>query len=197
MTTPAVKRGCEEENTPPKALNMPGDVCNHCKKKYTVKGKRSEADIDFLAFTLLVRGKHQYKLLAEVTKSIPNIVYCSKLNGCETRFKQLVRNVETSPKSFQNITGSFQHSQEIVSRKLHETASKIEELSACVVALSSEVESLAHEQLQSDKSVSAANPLHILLYYHLVLWKLSMPLSSYITYQNLLLISVKRVHQNS
>ena len=59
MTTPAVKRGREEENTPPKALNMPGDICNHCKKKCAVKGKgmrQPSVIFVFLGSTLLVRG---------------------------------------------------------------------------------------------------------------------------------------------
>ena len=92
MTTPAVKWEREEENTPPKALNMPGDICNHCKKKCTVKGKGSEAaqcDICFSWVHTACEGlsKERFELFVEVTKSIPNLVYCYKLNSSETRFK--------------------------------------------------------------------------------------------------------------
>ena len=163
MTTPAVKRGRAEDNTPPKALSMPGDICNHCKKKCTTKGKGSEAaqcDICFSWVHTACEGlsKEQYKLLAEVTKSIPNLVYCCKLNGCETRFKQLVRNTDVSTNSVDSITVNLQQGHELVSRKLQETASKIEELSACLVALSSKVEALAHDQSKSDKSVPTTKP---------------------------------------
>ena len=176
MTTPAVKRRREEDNIPTKALNMPGDICNHCKKKCTVKGKCREAaqcDICFSWVHTACEGlsKEQYKLFVEVTKSIPNLVYCCKLNSCETRFKQLVRNTEISTKSVDNITENLQQGQELVSRKLQETASKIEELSACLVALSSKVENLAHNQSQLDKSIPSAKSTSLLLHPQLVLQK--------------------------
>ena len=83
-------------------------------------------------------------------------MYCCKLNGCETRFKQLVRNTAASTDSVANsVTADLQQGQELVSRKLQETGSKIEELSACLVTLSSKVEALAHEQSESDRGISA------------------------------------------
>ena len=164
MTSPAVKWGrAELDNTPPKALSMPGDMCNHCKKKCTTKGKGSEVaqcDICFSWVHTACEGlsKEQYKLLVEVTKSIPNLIYCCKSNGCETHLKQLVRNTDTSINSVDSVTANFQQDQELVSRKLQETSSKIEELSACLVALSSKVESLAHDQSKFDKSTPTAKP---------------------------------------
>ena len=80
------------------------------------------------------------------------------MNGCETRFKQLVRNTDVSTNSVDSIIVNFHQAHELVSRKLQETASKIEELSACLVALSSKVEALAHDQSKSDKSVPTTKP---------------------------------------
>ena len=84
-------------------------------------------------------SKEQYKLIVEVTISIPNLVYCCKLNSCEIRFKQLVRNIEIFTKSVDSITDNLH---ELVNRKLQETTSEIEESSACLEALTLKVENL-------------------------------------------------------
>ena len=42
-TTGNLKRRCEDDSSPPKVLTMPGDICKHCNKKCTLKGKNSEA----------------------------------------------------------------------------------------------------------------------------------------------------------
>ena len=45
MTSESVppKRKLEDENSLSKVLNMPGDICKHCNKRCTSKGKSSEA----------------------------------------------------------------------------------------------------------------------------------------------------------
>ena len=43
MTSAPPKRKREDDNSPSKALNMPGDICKHCNKRCTSKGKSSEA----------------------------------------------------------------------------------------------------------------------------------------------------------
>ena len=88
---------------------------------------------------LHVLSKEQYKLIVEVTISIPNLVYCCKLNSCETYFKQLVRNIEIFTNSVDSITDNLH---ELVNRKLQETTSEIEESSACLEALTLKVENL-------------------------------------------------------
>ena len=70
----------------------------------------------------------------------------------------MVRNTEISTKGVDSITVNLQQGQELVSRKLQETVSKIEELSACLVALSSKVENIAYNQSQLDNSIPSAKP---------------------------------------
>ena len=43
MTSVTPKRKREDESSPTKVLSMPGDICKHCNKRYTSKGKSSEA----------------------------------------------------------------------------------------------------------------------------------------------------------
>ena len=38
-----LQRRREDDSSLPKALTMPGDICKHCNKKCTLKGKSSEA----------------------------------------------------------------------------------------------------------------------------------------------------------
>ena len=94
MSSVPPKRIREDENSPPKCLNMPGDICKHCNKKCTLKGKSSEAiqcDICFVWVHAACEGltKEQYKAFSDFSKSCPNIAYCCKLNGCFTRLNQV------------------------------------------------------------------------------------------------------------
>ena len=80
----------EEENSPSKSLTMPGDICNHCNKKFTKKGKGSEAiqcEICFVWVHASCEGLF--------SKSFPNIAYCCKLSGCLTHLNQLVASNNT------------------------------------------------------------------------------------------------------
>ena len=43
-------------------------------------------------------SKEQYKAFSDLSKSLPNLAYCCKLNGCLTRLNQLVAR-DDSPKS--------------------------------------------------------------------------------------------------
>ena len=78
MTTPTVQQGRKEDNTPLKALSLPGDICNYFERKCTTKGKDSDAaqrDIYFSRVHTACEGlsKEQYKQLIEVHKGIPNL----------------------------------------------------------------------------------------------------------------------------
>ena len=101
MTSAPPKRKRKDDNSPSKALNMPGYICKHCNKRCTSKGKSSEAiqcDICFVWVHAACEGftKEQFKTFSDLSKSFPNIAYCWKLNGCLTRLNQLVASKDTS-----------------------------------------------------------------------------------------------------
>ena len=79
-TTGNAKRIREGDSSPPKVPFMPGDICKHCNKKCTLKGKNSEAvqcDVCFVWVHASCKGftKGQYKTFSDLSKVLPNIAY--------------------------------------------------------------------------------------------------------------------------
>ena len=82
MTTAAPKRN--RDGSPPTAMSVPGELCGHCIKKCTTKGKTSEAiqcDVCFEWVHATCEGfsKDQYKTFNQLVTAFPNITYCCKL----------------------------------------------------------------------------------------------------------------------
>jgi len=83
-----------DDDSPPAAMNVPGDICGHYKNKCTLKGKTSEAiqcDVCFEWVHAACEGlsKDQYKVFNQLDTAFPNITYCCKLHGCLTHLNQL------------------------------------------------------------------------------------------------------------
>ena len=79
----------------PNALAVSGDICKHCNKKCTSKGKNSEAVQCDICLTWVHAScdglnKEQYKIFSDAAKVIPNLAYCCKLNNCSVCLNQLV-----------------------------------------------------------------------------------------------------------
>ena len=106
-TTGNAKRRREGDSSPPKVLSMPGDICKHCNKKCTLKGKNSETVQCVVCFVWVHAScegftKDQYKTFSDLSKVLPNIAYCCKFNGCLTRLNQLIAS-DGIPKSLAEI----------------------------------------------------------------------------------------------
>ena len=113
-TTGNPKRRREENSSPPKVLTMPGDICKHCNKKCTLKGKSSEAvqcDVCFVWVHASCEGfsKDQYKTFTELSKFFPNIAYCCKFNGCLMRLNQLIasKSISEPPAELNEVLGDL------------------------------------------------------------------------------------------
>ena len=74
---------------------LPGNICGHCGKECTAKGKLSEAvqcDLCYMWLHASCEGisKEQYRNLSHVCNSIANVAYYCEFNHCHSRVKQLV-----------------------------------------------------------------------------------------------------------
>lgn len=146
-TTGNPKRRREDNSPPPKVLSMPGDICKHCNKKCTLKGKNSEAvqcDVCFVWVHASCEGftKDQYKTFSDLSKFFPNIAYCCKLNGCLTRLNQLItsNNESESPVEINEVLGD-----------LKKNYSQINET---IAALSKNIDSLFSNNTELDNKVN-------------------------------------------
>ena len=75
-TSAQPKRRCD--GSPPSAMNVPGDLCGHCGKKCTMKGKSSEAiqcDVCFEWVHATCEGfsREQYKVFNQLVTAFSNI----------------------------------------------------------------------------------------------------------------------------
>ena len=92
------KRMKPDDNESPrsKLINKPVDICGHCQKKCTSKGKLGEAiQCDLCCYWVHASceglSRDDYKLFAQLAPAaMENFVYFCKLNKCHLRFKQLL-----------------------------------------------------------------------------------------------------------
>ena len=157
MTAAPPKRK-RNDDTPPKAMTAPGDICGHCNKRCTTKGKSSEAiqcDVCFEWVHAQCEGlsKDQYKIFAQLTATFPNIAYCCKLHGCITRLNQLTANDgkvnESNSKKFEEIVEK--HS--LLNQSINDLSSKIQSLSLNSATLENKLNDLT-KCMQPQKNVS-------------------------------------------
>ena len=152
MTSAPPKRKHEDENSPSKALNMPGDICKHCNKRCTSKGKSSEAiqcDICFVWVHAACEGftKEQFKTFSDLSKSFPNIAYCCKLNGCLTRLNQLVASKDTSelvsPVEIGETLTDLEKKYSLLNETITKTFANVDTLSSNNTELQNKISNLA------------------------------------------------------
>ena len=146
-TTGNLKRRREDDSSPPKVLTMPGDICKHCNKKCTLKGKSSEAvqcDICFVWVHASCEGftKDQCKAFSDLSKFFPNIAYCCKLNGCLTRLNQLIA-----------INSKSKPSAEI-NEVLEDLKKNYSQVNEAIITLSNNIDSLSSNNTELDDKVN-------------------------------------------
>ena len=146
-TTGNSKRKREDDSSPPKVLTMPGDICKHCNKKCTLKGKSSEAvqcDVCFVWVHASCEGftKDQYKAFSDLSKFFPNIAYCCKLNGCLTRLNQLIA-----------INSKSKPSAEI-NEVLEDLKKNYSQVNEAITTLSKNIDSLSSNNTELDNKVN-------------------------------------------
>ena len=163
MTSASPKRKREDENSPSKALNVPGDICKHCNKRCTSKGKSSEAiqcDICFVWVHAACEGftKEQFKTFSDLSKSFPNIAYCCKLNGCLTRLNQLVANKDTSelvsPVEIGETLRDLEKKYSLLNETITKTFANVDTLSSNNTELQNKMSNLA-KSVDSNPSIQA------------------------------------------
>ena len=152
MTSVPPKRKREDENSPSKALNMPGDICKRCNKRCTSKGKSSEAiqcGICFVWVHAACEGftKEQFKTFSDLSKSFPNIAYCCKLNGCLTRLNQLVASKDTSklvsPVEIGETLRDLEKKYSLLNETITKTFANVDTLSSNNTELQNKISNLA------------------------------------------------------
>jgi len=147
MTSAPPKRK-RDDDTPPKAMTaVPGDICGHCNKRCTAKGKSSEAiqcDVCFVWVHAQCEGlsKDQYKVFAQLTATFPNIAYCCKLHGCLTRFNQLTANDANVNESDSKRTEEIAEKYSLLNQSITDLSSKIQHLSLNNAALENKLNNL-------------------------------------------------------
>lgn len=161
MTSAQPKRRRNDDDTPPKAMTVPGDVCGHCNKKCTTKGKSSEAiqcDVCFEWVHAQCEGysKEQYKLFAQLTQTFPNIAYCCKLHGCLTRLNQLTANDTSANESGNKRIEEIAEKHSLISQSITDLSSQIQNLSLNSAALESKFNNLI-KSTQLQKNPPASN----------------------------------------
>ena len=141
------KRRREDDNSPPKALAMPGDICKHC----TIKGKNSEAiqcDICYVWVHASCESfsREQYKAFSDLSKSFPNLVYCCKLNGCFTRLNQLIARNDTSKPSTEidEVLENMEKNYSSVNQAITTISENINQLSSNNTELENKVNNEVH-----------------------------------------------------
>ena len=163
MTSAPPKRKREDENSPSKALNMPGDICKHCNKRCTSKGKSSEAiqcDICFVWVHAACEGftKEQFKAFSDLFKSFPNIAYCCKLNGCLTRLNQLVASKDTSelvsPVEIGETLRNLEKRYSLLNETITKTFANVDTLSSNNIDLQNKISNLA-KSVDSNPGIQA------------------------------------------
>jgi len=147
MTTAPPKRK-RDDDSPPKAMTaVPSDICGHCNKTCTAKGKSNEAiqcDVCFVWVHAQCEGlsKDQYKVFAQLTATFPNIAYCCKLHGCLTRFNQLTANDTNVNKSDSKRTEEIAEKYSLLNQPITNLSSKIQHLSLNNTALENKLNNL-------------------------------------------------------
>ena len=159
------KRRREDDNSPPKALTMPGDICKHCNKKCTIKGKNSEAiqcDICYVWVHASCESfsREQYKALSDLSKSFPNLAYCYKLNGCFTCLNQLIARNDTSKPSTEidEVLENMEKNYSSVNQAITTISENINQLSSNNTELENKVNNLA-KSIESSGLESTVNDL--------------------------------------
>ena len=157
------KRRREDDNSPPKALTMPGDICKHCNKKCTVKGKNSKAiqcDICYVWVHASCESfsREQYKSFSDLSKSFPNLAYCCKLNGCFTRLNQLIARKDTPDPLAENVLENLEKNYSSVHQTITTISKNINQLSLNNTKLENKVNNLA-KSIESSGLESTVNNL--------------------------------------
>ena len=78
----------------PAQNSLPGDVCGHCRKKCTPRGKLSEViQCDFFHTWVHANcdgvSKEDYNCLLHLSNNVKNVVYYCELNHCYNHIKRL------------------------------------------------------------------------------------------------------------
>ena len=127
------KQTCGDSS--PNTLAVSGDICKHCNKKCTSKGKNSEAVQCDICFTWVHAScdglnKEQCKIFSDAAKVIPNLAYCCKLNNCSVRLNQLVAAKGISKSTAVNeVLEDIEKKYSLVSDNISTLSTKIESLS--------------------------------------------------------------------
>ena len=144
---------------------MPGDICKHCNKKCTIKGKNSEiiqCDICYVWVYASCESfsREQYKAFSDLSKSFPNLAYYCKLNGCFTRLNQLIARNDTSKPSteidevFENLEKNYSS----VNQAITTISENINQLSSNNTELKNKANNLA-KSIESSGLESTVNNL--------------------------------------
>jgi len=151
----------------PNALPASGDICKHCNKKCTTKGKNSEAiqcDVCFTWVHSSCEGlsKEQYKVFSDIAKAIPNLTYCCKLNNCSVRLNQLVA-ADSASKSVvvDEVLDDIEKNYSLVTDTISSLSTKIETLLSNNAKLETRVNELSKfiESAPPQMSFSTQEPV--------------------------------------
>ena len=74
-----------------KIQRLPGETCKHCNKLCSTKGTSIQCEICYSWVHASCEGisNDSYKMINKLSSSVPNLVYCCKLNECFSRLNQL------------------------------------------------------------------------------------------------------------
>jgi len=138
-----------------KILKLPGDVCKHCNKRCTAKGKQSEAIQCEICHSWVHSScegisKEHYKSLNQLFQGIPNLIYCCKLNQCHLRFGQLLgSNTSVNSKTDQNIQALAEQS-DTLKKSVSQIGSQIEAISKANAELNDKFTNLLKTHSQQE-----------------------------------------------
>ena len=102
--------------------------------------------------------KDQYKAFTDLAKSLPNIAYCCKFNGCLTRLNQLIANngMSESPIETDQVFGDLKSNYTQVNEAITALSKNIDSLSSNNTKLENKVNSLSKS---IESSLSQPKPL--------------------------------------
>ena len=135
MTTPAhPKRKRQNNVSPAKVMELPGDICKHCDGKCTETGESSKAiqcEICYSWVHATCDGLsiEEYDLFNKLSATVSNIAYCCNLNHCYSCLTQLIAKPHGgTSKDLDQVLKPVVDNHALLQESISKVSSKIEEL---------------------------------------------------------------------